>query len=327
VCGAAGRVRTSEATTHSNISVFNSQFRKLPPSEHLSEILSFALWMRKEGFREATCRSAVEVLKSVDRRADLLDPEAAKNYLAKATFSEGRKERISWDLARFYRWKGIAFEKPRYRRIEKLPFIPLETEIDALISGSGTKTAALLQFLKETGTRCGEAWNAKWSDIDLERNTLLVQPEKHSKSRILKISNRLIAMLNQLPKNSTFIFHVASKDPIQSLMFARRNFEKQRSTLARKLQNPRLLQIHLHTFRHFYATKEYARTKDILHVMRQLGHHNIIHTLTYTHLVDFPSDEYVCKVATTIQEATTLIENGFDFVTEFQSAKLFRKRK
>jgi integrase/recombinase XerD len=232
--------------------------------------------MRKEGYRESTCRYAVQVLNGVARRAQLLNPDEVKGFLAKATCSESRKQRISWDLARFYKWKGVPFEMPRYRQVEKLPFIPLETEIDQLISGCGHKTATLLQLLKESGMRCGEAWNSKWTDIDYERNTIVVQPEKNSRSRILKISNRLISMLNQLPKDSQYVFRKPTQDPIASLLYARRNFEKQRNTLAKKLQNPRLVQIHFHTFRHFFATKLYHQTKDILHVMRMLGHHNIM---------------------------------------------------
>ena len=283
--------------------------------------------MQRQGFRESTCRYAVQVLKSVNRHTALYDPEEVKGYLARATFSEGRKERISHDLARYYKWKGIPFEKPRYRKIEKLPFIPLEAEVDQLISGVGKKTATLLQLLRETGMRCGEAWNAKWTDIDMERCTIVVQPEKNSKSRILKISNRLISMLNQLPKDSPYLFRKTNKDAITSLLHARRNFERQRKSLASKLQNPRLMQIHMHTLRHYFATREYHRTKDILHVMRLLGHCNIMHTLTYTHLVDFPSDEYISKVAKTVKEAQELVENGFEYVCDVEGYKLFRKRK
>jgi hypothetical protein len=36
----------------------------------------------------------------------------------------------------------------------------------------------------------------------------------------------------------------------------RKNFCKQRSKIARKPQNPKLNQIHLHTFRHWKATME-----------------------------------------------------------------------
>ena len=62
--------------------------------------------------------------------------------------------------------------------------------------------------------------------------------------------------------------------------------------------------------------------------MRLLGHKSIKNTLVYTQLIDFPEDdEFVCKVATTVQEASQLIENGFEYVCAMDDAKLFRKRK
>jgi len=49
---------------------------------------------------------------------------------------------------------------------------------------------------------------------------------------------------------------------------------------------------------------EYHKTKDILYVMKLLGHKSIKNTLVYTQLIDFPEDdEFVCKVAKTVQEA------------------------
>ena len=43
--------------------------------------------------------------------------------------------------------------------------------------------------------------------------------------------------------------------------------------------------------------------------------------------MDFQSDEYVCKVAKTVDDAKILIEDGFDYVTDTEDMKLFRKRK
>ncbi len=105
-------------------------------------------------------------------------------------------------------------------------------------------------------------------------------------------------------------------------------FQKQRANLARKLQNPRLLLIHFHTFRHWKATMEYHKTKDILHVMRILGHKNIMNTLKYTQLIDFEGDDYASKATKDSEEARQLIENGFEYVcTTPNEIMLFRKRK
>jgi integrase len=102
---------------------------------------------------------------------------------------------------------------------------------------------------------------------------------------------------------------------------------RQRKRTAKKLGNPRINKITFHTFRHWKATMEYHKTKDILHVMRLLGHKNIKNTLIYTQLVTFQNDDYVCKAAANVKEATDLIEAGFEYVCEMSTVKLFRKRK
>lgn len=137
---------------------------------------------------------------------------------------------------------------------------------------------------------------------------------------ILKISNRLVGMLNALPKESEGIFGYVLADVL------RRSFIRQRLRIAAKLQNPRIKEISFHTFRHFKATMEYHRTKDILHVMQVLGHRSI-NTLVYTQLVDFKDEEYASRVAHTENEACQLVEAGFDYVCDFNENKIFRKPK
>ena len=59
-----------------------------------------------------------------------------------------------------------------------------------------------------------------------------------------------------------------------------------------------------------------------------MGHKKIETTLIYTQLLHLnEEDEYTCKVAQTVEQATTLVENGFQYVTEMDGLKLFRKRK
>lgn len=75
------------------------------------------------------------------------------------------------------------------------------------------------------------------------------------------------------------------------------------------------------------ATMEYHKTKDILHVMRVLGHKNINNTLVYTQIVDFGDEEYTVRVAHSVEEDKQLIEAGFEYVTERDGFKIYRKRK
>jgi hypothetical protein len=64
-------------------------------STQIGEILSFGLWMQKEGYRSATVRSAIEALKSVARLAELVNAEAVKTYLAKSAYSDSHKELLN----------------------------------------------------------------------------------------------------------------------------------------------------------------------------------------------------------------------------------------
>lgn len=235
-------------------------------------------------------------------------------------WSPTTKEHAVTIYSNFLKVFGGSWDPPRYIRLNKLPFIPTEDEVNELIAGSNKKVSTFLQLLKETGMRRGEAWQLEWTDFDFENNSVRVTPEKGGNARVLKISNRLIAMLNQLPKDSNKVFE-------GSLRYFARTFRRQRKRVAYKLQSRRISKITFHTFRHWKATMEYHKTRDILHVKQLLGHKSIENTLIYTHLINFENDEFICRVARTVGEARELVEAGFGYVTDVEDAKLFRKRK
>jgi len=288
-----------------------------------STIINFIWKLKKEGYAEATIEDYAYIIEVLAKRgADIFNPEQVKETIAKqSTWSNTRKWQAVKAYSAFAKMFGINWTPPKYKPIQRLPFIPTEEELDQLIAGCSPQMATFLQLLKETGVRCGEAFNLKWTDVDTVNNTVRITPEKSSNPRIFKISNKLASMLGNLPKTSQKVFSYKNK------FYLRKAFLKQRKRVAFKLGNPRILQIHFHTFRHWKATMEYYKTKDILHVMQLLGHKNIKNTLIYTQLVSVNENEYICKVAKTLEEATQLIEAGFEYVCDMDGCKLFRKRK
>jgi integrase len=100
-----------------------------------------------------------------------------------------------------------------------------------------------------------------------------------------------------------------------------------RNNLANKLKDPTLRTVRLYDFRHYFGTMLYHKTKDILLVQNQMGHKQINTTLIYTHLLNLNDDEWTSKAAQTKEQAMQLIEAGFEYVTEMDGYKLFRKRK
>ncbi len=286
------------------------------------KIVEYEFWMLKRGYAQSTIEGRVKIMKRLFKLgASLFDPESIKDVLAKQTWSDGRKEYVTEAYTNFLIMVGGKWDPPRYCRVEKIPFIPTEQEIDQLIAGCGGKTSVVLQILKETAMRIGEAWKLKWIDIDFVNSTIRVTPEKGSHARMFKMSSKLLAMISALPRKTDKLFGT------YDLRGFRSSFIKQRKRTANKLGNPRMIQITFHTFRHWKATMEYHKTKDILHVMRLLGHKNIKNTLIYTQLVTFEDDEYICKTAENVKEAKELIEAGYQYVCDMESLKLFRKRK
>jgi integrase len=286
--------------------------------------LGYAWWLKRKGRSEETIESRVRRLKGLSKHCDLMDPESVKDALAKLSQKSSTKAITASVYKDFLKCFGLSWEPPEYKMEDSIPFIPLESEIDQLIASCNKRTATLLQTLKETGARIGEVAKLKWIDFDQERRTLRILPEKGSNPRILSISEKLVGMLNGLPKKSEYIFNPNTKA-------LRAVFNKQRKKAALKLNNPRLNRITFHTLRHWKGTMEYHKTKDPWHVKKILGHKSLQSTEVYINIeqaiFQVENDEYHVKVAYNLKEACDLVEAGFEYITDMDGAKIFRKRK
>ena len=288
-----------------------------------ADIIDHIWWMKKQGYKESTIISRDVKLKRLVRLgANLNNPESVKEVIAKQTlWKESMKEVAVFAYDLFAKWKGIHWDKPRYKAVRELPFIPLEREIDDVMAGCNEEIVTFIQIGKLTGARGGEIFGLKWKDIDFERKTLSIVAEKNSNPRIFKIPAKLCERLKSLPKQEETIFNRYS-----SLSNLRRSYERQRNRTAHRLGNLRLRRITFHTLRHWKGKEEYRKTKDLLHVQQTLGHKNIKNTLLYIQLANVEENsDYVCKVAKTPQEIQPLIEQGFEFVCVFDGLTYFRK--
>ena len=183
-------------------------------------------------------------------------------------------------------------------------------------------------YLVKNGS--GEAIRLRWIDVDFERRIIRCNnPEKGSEARIFdNISGKLLSMLNAMPRKNEYVFGESTTYSLKA------TFARSRKRLAFKLQNPRLNAIHFHTLRHFRATLEYHRTKDLLHVQQFLGHREVKNTMLYIQLdkqlfKNYYNDQFITRIAHKAEEACKLIEAGFEYVTgEYgDGGKIFRKRK
>jgi integrase len=289
-------------------------------------ILNFAVKLYKLGRTKETIQSQIQVLKQLSKQADITKPEQVQMVIASLEWKKSTKNKAVQIYDRFLKFLGITWEKPKYTESKEIPFIPTEEEIDTLITSMRkSKLPVFIQFLKETGARLGEGANAKWENLDITRKTIYIEAEKGSNSRILPISNKLIDMLNRLPKDKETIFG-ASKETL------RRVFGVSRNRIAERVKNPRLRKMHLHTFRHWKATMEYHKTKDIIHVKQILGHKSIESTMIYINIEGAlwlsNTDEWTTIVTHNLEEETKAINSGFELVRATnETTAIYKKRK
>ena len=95
------------------------------------------------------------------------------------------------------------------------------------------------------------------------------------------------------------------------------NFWYKMRHLAEIHNNPRFTKIHLHTFRHCKALREYHKTQNIQHVKRILGHRSIMTTQRYVELYEDlyanQERETITEIALNIREAKKLKDRGFSY--------------
>jgi len=289
-----------------------------------TKLFEYAWHLQKKGRTEETITSRIRRLKGLAKHCNLLDPESVKETLAKRKLRNSTKAITVSVYNDFLKFLGLKWDPPEYKAERSIPFIPLEREIDDLIASCNKRIAALLQLLKETGARIGEAAKLKWTDFDVERRTIRIHPEKGSNPRLFHVSEKLAGMLNGLPKKGEYIFSPSTKS-------LRESFNKQRKRAAVKLNNPRLNRITFHTIRHWKGTMEYHKTKDPWHVKRVLGHKTLKSTEVYINieqaLFEQEPEEFHVKATSDPKEIKQLLEVGFEYVCSKNNLMFFRKRK
>ncbi len=194
-----------------------------------------------------------------------------------------------------------------------------------IISASGRILSLKLKLSMETGLRPIELHNLKVKDVDIAQRIVYPTTAKHGAPRKIKISQQLTDLIqeyitrNKRNQNDTLF----KGNPISY----GKEYREVRNTLTKKLNDPTLKNIRLYDLRHYFGTMNYHKTKDIKFTQYLMGHKHSNTTDIYVHILDNGEEEYTCKVANNLKEATDLIEHGFHYVTEMDGIKIFKKRK
>jgi integrase len=288
-------------------------------------ILTLAVKLREKGLSRVYLKTLIRALNDIGCHANLNDSSEVLAYIAKKKVKDSYKANLCDFYQHYTDFYRISFSKPKYNRDHKTPNVPTKENINIIISHASKKYALIYSIIRDTGLRPVEVSNLTPDDIDLEKGSINIETAKHGKPRIVRVKNQTLAMLKEYLQGHSFELD-AKIFPSSNVIS--NTYCRLRTSIAKKLKNPQIRKIRLYDLRHFFATYLYHRTKDILLTKEMLGHRNIQNTLVYTHLVDFGEDDsYNSATAKNIGEAKKLIEAGFEYVTEMDGVKLFRKRK
>ena len=254
-------------------------------------------------------------------------PESVNRYLAnKKEWKNSFKGTVVNAYLHYVRFNGLSWNKPKFKRSARLPYVPSTEQVNKIIAHSSRKYALIYSILRDTGLRPIELHHLTLRNINLDSGIINPETAKNgrARARALKLKTSTLAMLREYVTKHDF--------KLDEMMFpdtkiVRHIFIRMRNRLAKRLCEPQLRKFRLYDLRHYYATMLYHRTKDILLVKEKLGHKRLETTLIYTHLIDFQDEEFTVRAVKSVAEASGLIESGFEYVTEMDGIKLFKKRK
>jgi integrase len=290
--------------------------------------LNYLIHLDKLGTRDAQIKNVNWILTHISQHAHLDNPKEVDEFISYHKGADSYKAHLTQVYYHYCKNQQIAYKPPKYNKTGKPIRIPTEEQLNMIIADSGKTLAMKLTLSKETGLRPVEVHTLKVKDIDLNQRLVYPTTAKHGAPRTLKIDNETASLIlahiirNKLNPNDQLFKGQASS--------YNTSFTKVRNSLAKKLNDPTFKTIRLYDLRHYFATMLYHKTREIMIVKQQLGHKDINNTLIY---IDMEAtlynltDDYICKTAKTTDESIKLIETGFEYVTEQDGIKLYRKRK
>jgi len=289
-------------------------------SEIKGIIAKYLAYLEREGYaKDLTYPRILNTL--FKRGASLYDGESVKQVIARQPWKNGYKLLAVYAYDAFCSMEKISWQKPGYKQEDVIIFVPDEKELDCLISACRSRRmACFLQCLKETFADPSEILGLKW--IDLHGNILTInKPVKRHLAGQTTISNKLVAMLNMLPKTSDRVFPTNYKA-------MRLCFNAVRNKAAIRLQNPRLRSITFKSFRHWGGTMlAHYSNGNVLTVKKALRHRAIQSTMKYIGLLQFKDDDWEIATATSVEEIKHVASLGYQKFDEFQGVHVFRKPK
>jgi integrase len=164
-----------------------------------------------------------------------------------------------------------AVDRKLFRETRKPIRAPGAADIDrgvqACIDAGSPGLAALIEFLRATGLRSGEALRARWEDISA--GELTIHETKTSRPRTIDLDPACLPPAPAHPTGRLFATLPLTSGELSSAWQYIR------------ARRPEIMQFRLHDLRHAYAIDQIRRGRDIYDLSRHLGHTSVKTTEIY----------------------------------------------
>ena len=287
--------------------------------------LNVLIQMKNDNKSDYTINFTRKALNFLAKHTSLSEPEAVKHLIAQLKTSNSYNRNLCIAYNKYCKFYKIEWTMPLYLPEAKNIKLPTKEKLLMLIAKARIPTSIKLNLSMETGLRPVELCRLKVNDVDLEHRAVNPITAKKGNPRTLKISQQLTASIKEwIVKNNLNPNDKLFKGDAEDYG---KYYRAMRNKLANDLKDPSIATIRLYDFRHYFCSKQLNDTKDPYFVMIQMGHKKLETTQKYMHLMNLNDDGWTCKTAANVNEATALIEAGFQYVTEMDGLKLFKKRK
>jgi integrase len=233
--------------------------------------------------------------------------------------------KCSYTLA--YEWftkaNGLTWQKPRYKWNLPIPIMPTTDQVNKIISATTRKFATIFKLMAETGVEGEELHRTHRNQFDQTQAIISIKGLKGHDSANYKLKPHIAQMLRE------YLTQYQKDYPFPQPKVMSGMWRRARNTASQNHNDPTLKTIPMKNLRNYSGAQFYLNyDKDAIGTMRHLRHKKLETTMHYLRAIVLDQEpEYVCRTAKTIEEDTQLINAGFQYVTERDGIKLYRKRK
>ena len=261
---------------HNDLLVYNKHLSYLAKSDPRT--------LKPKDFEELKQKKLTEVDKKTGR---VLAPKTVQHILATARhiFNHAIKNELIKNLT-----NPIGSGRVRMPKVEnqKIGFFTKEKAqelLELLQQRENKRLYELTTLLLFTGARFSEVARLTWSDINFNTNLIYFASSKDGNARYIKMSNRVLEVVNSLYKNkiNNLVIPTINGNKYEKMP---KEWQIEVDKLIPGNGNANKDRLTTHSLRHTHASWLAQSGVDILHIKEQLGHKKIETTMRYSHLID-----------------------------------------